>query len=181
MADPIQGEIVPHGTPAGRPLSYTQGMADRICERLSLGESLRSICADDDMPSQSTVYRWLDRDDEIGTAFREQYARARERQADSIFDECQEIADDGTNDWMEKRDKDGALIGWVLNGEHVQRSKLRIETRKWQAAKLKPKKYGEKIDITSGDEPIQTDINDVAARAAALLAAARARKEAAKG
>lgn len=177
-----EGEIVPAGEPnSGRPLSYTQEIADIICDRLSLGESLRSICDDDAMPSRMTVFRWLRRDDEIGTAFRDQYAHAREAQADSLFDEMNEIADDGTNDWMEKRDKDGALIGWQLNGEHVQRSKLRIETRKWQAAKLKPKKYGEKIDITSGDEPIQTDINDVAARAAALLAAARARKDAAKG
>ena len=171
------GEIVPHGAPAGRPLSYTQEIADLICDRIALGESLRSICEDDTMPAQTTVYRWLRRDDDVGETFRQQYARAREDQADSLFDEMNVIADDGTNDWMEKRDQDGAIIGYQLNGEHVQRSKLRIETRKWQASKLKPKKYGEKLDLTTDGDKITPDMNDAAAKVAALLAAARLRKD----
>lgn len=179
MAEATQGEIVPVGEKAtGRPLSYTQGIADIVCDRISLGESLRAICEDDDMPAQTTVYRWLRRDDEIGEAFRKQYARAREDQADSLVDECELIADDGRNDWMEKRDKDGALIGWQINGEHVSRSKLRIEQRRWHASKLKPKKYGDKLDLTTDGEKITPDLNDAAARAAALLAAARQRKAA---
>lgn len=175
---PLKGEIVPHGAPMGRPSSYTKDIGDTICVRLSLGESLREICRDDDMPGQSTIYRWL-LDDKLAE-FREQYARAREFQADSLFEEMKEIADDGSNDWMEKFDKDGNSIGWQLNGEAVQRSKLRLEDRRWRAGKLKPKKYGEKIDVTSGGERL-TEIDDTAraARIAALMAEAKKRAVAA--
>lgn len=140
--------------PNGRPSSFKQSVADKICERIALGESLRSICEDESTPSRVTVLRWLRSDAEWGEAFRAQYARAREDQADSLFDEINEIADDGANDWMEKLNKDGELIGWTVNGEAVQRSRLRIDARRWQAAKLRPKKYGEKLDVTSGGDKI---------------------------
>ena len=54
-----------------------------------------------------------------------------------------DIADDGTNDWQERQNKDGSSY-IALNTEHVQRSRLRVDTRKWIASKLKPKKYGDK-------------------------------------
>lgn len=95
------------------------------------------------MPSQSMVFRWL----EAHENFREQYARAREMQADVFADELTEISDDARNDWM-KRNHGEDDPGWVANGEHIQRSRLRIDTRKWIASKLKPKKYGEKVDMT---------------------------------
>ncbi len=128
---------------------YNEAIALEICERLVEGESLRTICKDDDMPNKSTVFRWIDSNPE----FRDQYARAREFQADTMADEMQDIADDGSNDWMEKHDHEGNAIGWQLNGEHVQRSKLRIDIRKWNASKLKPKKYGDKItnEVTGAD------------------------------
>lgn len=129
----------------GRPSKFTQALADKICERLSDAESLRSICLDDKMPSQTTVFRWLA--DDRYAAFREQYTRARDAQADAIFDEILDIADDASNDWMERKDADDQGVGWTLNGEHVQRSRLRIESRKWMAGKLAPKKYGDKLDI----------------------------------
>ena len=128
----------------GRPSSFSQKLADTICNRLADAQSLRSICLDDDMPSQTTVFRWLA--DERYSDFREQYARARDAQADAIFDEILDIADDGSNDWMERRREDGS-VDEVLNSEHVQRSRLRIDARKWMAGKLAPKKYGEKLDV----------------------------------
>jgi hypothetical protein len=131
----------------GRPTKFSQSLADTICRRLADGESLRGICEDEIIPSKTTIMRWLA--DEQYVAFRDQYARAREAQADALVEECLEIADDGTNDWMERRSEaeKGAGIsnGWVLNGEHVQRSRLRVDTRKWWAARLAPKKYGDKI------------------------------------
>jgi hypothetical protein len=75
--------------------------------------------------------------------FVQQYARARELQADYHIDEIVEIADDSTNDYMQ--DKDSA--GYKLNGEHIQRARLRVDTRKWVASKLAPKKYGDKLDL----------------------------------
>lgn len=128
----------------GRPTAYNDDVADRICNGLADARSLRSICCDQDMPSQSTVFRWLGDDRYI--AFREQYARAREAQADAIFDEMLDIADDGTNDWMERKREDGSTDE-VVNHEHISRSKLRIEARKWMAAKLRPKVYGDKLDV----------------------------------
>lgn len=131
----------------GRVTTFTQEIADRICNELADARSLRSICIDEGMPSQATVFRWLADDRYVN--FREQYARARESQADAIFDEILDIADDGSNDWMERTREDGS-VDEVLNHEHVQRSKLRIDARKWMAGKLRPKVYGDKIELNHG-------------------------------
>lgn len=127
--------------PAGRPTDYTTEIADAICERIADGESLRSICSDDGMPNKATVFRWLGKHEEFG----DQYARAREAQADTLFDEVLDIADDARNDWME-RNGDGDA-GYVANGEHIQRSRLRIDARKWMAGKMRPKKYGDSMNL----------------------------------
>lgn len=130
----------------GRPSEYTKEIADEICERLAEGESLRRICMSDHMPSRKTVFHWLLNDTHPG--FRDQYTRAREMQAESFADEMNDISDDGSNDYMETIDGEtGAILGYKLNGEHIQRSRLRIDTRKWIASKLKPKKYGDKIEV----------------------------------
>lgn len=142
--------------PAGRPESYTPEIADLICSRLANGESLRSICRDPDLPSTVTVFAWMRRHPD----FLNQYTRAKEESSDALIEEMVDIADDGTNDWMEKVASDGEHIGWQLNGEHVQRSRLRIETRKWIASKLKPKKYGDKIsqEVSGPDgAPVQSE------------------------
>lgn len=122
----------------GRPSDFTPETANAICERLIDGESLRKICLSEDMPSASTVCRWLSQND----AFREQYAHARAAQADTLADEILDIADDGSNDWMGEKEGE---TGVTYNGDAVQRSKLRIESRKWLAAKMAPKKYGDRI------------------------------------
>ena len=135
----------------GRPSEFSQETADIICERIADGESLRSICGDEDMPAKSTVFKWLAQKD----GFADQYARAREAQADSIFDDILDIADDARNDWMERQGDEGP--GYQLNGEHVQRTRLRIDARKWMAGKLRPKKYGDKLEL-SGDQDAPLNI-----------------------
>jgi hypothetical protein len=138
----------------GRPSDYSAKIAFEICSRIAERESLRKICAEPDMPDKTTVLRWLA--EEENAEFRTQYAHAREMQADALFDETLEIADDGSNDWMERLDKDGEAAGWQLNGEHVQRSRLRVDTRKWAAGKLAPKKYGDRLQHTGeGGGPIR--------------------------
>ena len=134
--------------PAGRPSDYTQELADQICEQLADGLSLRSVCLAEDMPDKSTVFRWLRTHDE----FRDQYERAKAESADALIDEMLDIADDGSNDWMKRSGKDEEDY-WVVNGEHVQRSRLRLDARKWIASKLKPKKYGDKTttEVTGAD------------------------------
>jgi hypothetical protein len=88
------------------------------------------------LPSVSCVMAWLAAD----VSLQDQYARAKGDQADFLADEMLDIADDAANDFMEREGEQTA--GWVLNGEHVQRSRLRIDTRKWLAGKLRPKKWG---------------------------------------
>lgn len=119
-----------------------QAKFDRVCEQIADGKGLRTICKDETLPSVATVMRWLNEWPEI----QEQYARAREAQADTLFDEILEIADDALNDYAE--DGEGGLR---LNSEHVQRSRLRVDARKWAAGKLRPKKYGDKVDLSSSD------------------------------
>lgn len=145
---PVQGDTISLGTDAakpkiGRPSLFTPEMADLICQRICDGESVRQICRDDHMPHMATVFRWLAND----LAFREQYTRAKEAQGEFHAEEILDIADDATNDWMMREGKDGESLGWALNGEHVQRSRLRVDTRKWLLSKLIPKKYGEKIAV----------------------------------
>lgn len=125
--------------PGGRPSTYTPDIADRLCKQLAEGMSLRRACELDDMPSKTTVLRWL-RDDE---EFRSQYARARDAQADHYADEIIEISDNHDNDYITKTNSDGSEYE-AIDHEHIQRSRLRVDSRKWIASKLKPKKYGDR-------------------------------------
>lgn len=150
--------------------TFTKEMADIICERIANGESLRSICEDEGMPSKSTVFKWLSEEQ----TFSDQYARAREAQADAIFDDILSIADDGRNDWMEKKNADGECTGWNENGEALRRSQLRIEARKWMAGKLKPKKYGDKLDLNVSGSLETVSEDQLNARISQLLGKAGA-------
>ena len=126
--------------------SYTEEIADGLCERIAEGESVNSICrsSDTDTPSKSTFFKWLTDQ----PTFSDKYTRAKELGAEAIAEDMFEIADDGTNDWMERVDREGTGTGtYTLNGEHVQRSKLRVDTRKWYLSKILPKKYGDKINV----------------------------------
>lgn len=118
-------------------------VTDEIIEWISQGKPLREYCRQEGKPAFRTVYDWMVKDE----SFAARFARARDAGEDVIAQECLEIADDATNDWMEDRDRDGELTGWKVNGEHIQRSKLRIETRLKLLAKWNPKKYGEKMQI----------------------------------
>ncbi len=118
--------------------NFTQELFDEICDQISDGKSLRDICKADDMPNKATVFRWLAEDAKLS----DQYARAREEQADAIFDECLSIADQYTPG------------SETETPDHIMRARLRIDTRKWMAGKLRPKRYGDKIDVTSAGEKI---------------------------
>jgi hypothetical protein len=115
------------------------------------------------MPAWRTIYDWMNKDDGLGDAsvgLSAAIACARDVGYDKMAEECLEIADDGSNDWMEKLDKSGQPVGWLLNGDHVQRSKLRIETRLKLLAKFNPKRYGDKV-LVGGDlnaPPVQIEV-----------------------
>jgi hypothetical protein len=158
IADKAEGGIT--AEPGKRPLEFKQTVADIICDRIADGQSLREICRDENMPASSTVFKWLTRVE----TFAEQYALAREAQADALFDEILEIADDGSNDWMERKGEDGTDLGWKENGEALRRSQLRVDARKWMAGKLRPKKYGEKVTLAGdADNPIGPQVIQIVA------------------
>ena len=125
-----------------RATKRTPEVIDRIIDGLSDGVPLRELCRQEGMPAWRTVYDWLAADDELAARF----ARARDLGFDAIAEEALGIADDGTNDWMERRRQDGG-VDTVVNSEHIQRSKLRIETRLKLLAKWSPKRYGEKAEV----------------------------------
>lgn len=128
----------------GRPTKFTQELADLICERVATTSfGIRKLCSSyDDLPTSETVWQWRYR----YPIFSAQYTLAKQHQIEYYVEESIDIADDATNDWMEILDDDGKSIGWKINGDHVNRSRLRIETRKWHASKLLPKKYGTNND-----------------------------------
>lgn len=131
----------------GRPSKFTQETADEICDRLSKGEPLAVICRDEHMPGARTVYDWIDSRPEFSAAI----AHAREVGFDQIAADCLDIADDGSNDYVVKKRPDGEEYD-AFDAEHVQRSKLRIETRLKLLAKWDPKRYGERAEVKhSGD------------------------------
>ena len=155
----------------GRPSSFSQQTADLICARLADGESLRSICRDDSMPHVSTVLRWVASKDH--QEFREQYAHAREVGLEQMADEILEIADETAFDTIATKD------GFKADNEWIQRSKLRVDARKWILSKQLPKKYGDRTTLAGDpDNPLMEPMDDTqrAAKLQAILAAAKARK-----
>lgn len=125
----------------GRPSKYSSKLADEICVRLVSGESLRKICSGKTMPGMTSIFKWLRETPE----FAKQYAYAREAQAEALADEIISISDDRSNDTI-----DGEY-GEVPNAAAIQRDRLRVDSRKWYASKLLPRKYGDKLDVTHSE------------------------------
>ncbi len=154
-----------------RPSAYTEEIAATICERISTTpRGLDFICdQDEELPGASTVHRWLNE----RPAFLESYLRARERQADLIFDECLEIADDVSHDTKTLKRADGTEYE-QCDSEWISRSKLRVDTRLRMAGKLAPKKYGDR-QIIAGDKDAPLEVNTTSdlerAKAVAALVA----------
>jgi hypothetical protein len=122
-------------------------LIERILTRIAGGESLRAVLRGNDMPGRTTFFKWLNEDEALAN----QYARACAVRVEHYVEEIIEIADDKSEDWIE--DEKGNK---KPDASAVQRSRLQIDARKWLASKLAPKKYGDKVDVTSGGDKIQT-------------------------
>ena len=120
------------------------------------------------MPSASAVFRWIATKNE----FKEQYEIALVSRADALAEDILDIVDNGSNDWIKNNDPDNP--GYKSNGEHIQRSRLRVEARKWIAAKMQPKKYGDRIhqEVTT-----YKDMSETLERARKRVEESRKRKE----
>lgn len=129
----------------GRPTSYSLKIADAVCERIALGESMRSISRDEVMPAMSTLFSWLRKHSE----FSEQYRIAKKESASVYFEEMLDIADNEVGiplliDDKPVLDERGSVI-LVKDNVGVNHAKLRIHARQWAMSRLEPKKYGERI------------------------------------
>lgn len=124
----------------GRPLSFTSAVGEEICERLMQGRSLRQICADPEMPDRTTVVRWLAREED----FAAKYARARDVYADVMEEDMAEIEDR------------------TLSGEiEPAAARVVLTSKQWRAAKLAPKKYGDRLDLNhSGQVKVAKELSE---------------------
>jgi len=131
----------------GRPSLYTLDLSGRLCSYLAMGQSLRTACKQEGMPSIMTVYNWMSKHPE----FIEQYTRAKVEAAEAMAEDMLDIADESPT--AVETDKDGNVVGTKLDSAGIARNRLRVETRKWVASKLKPKKYGDlsKLELTGKD------------------------------
>lgn len=130
----------------GRPSEYTPENEKAVLMWIATGNSVNSLKDEPDLVSPATVYRWMWEHDE----FREKYLEAQKIRCYAMSEEIFDIADDGQNDWMEKLDKNGDSIGWTVNGEHVQRSRLRAQVRQWHLERINGRIFGDKKQIDHG-------------------------------
>lgn len=119
----------------GRPTTYTEKLANTICERIAEGESVRSIARDSTMPAASTIFKWRL---EL-PIFSEQYDKAKDIGLEVRAEELDEIA---------------------ATYEDLNRAKLIIDTHKWNMSKLKPKRFGDKLDVDMTKKILITDDGD---------------------
>lgn len=115
-------------------MSYTPDIAEQYCGYIAQGMSLRTACLQPGMPAAGTVFNWFS----LHPSFVELYARAKEQAADAFLEDIQDIADK------------------TLRGEYnAKAAKVAIDAKIWAASKLKPKKYGERLDLTSNGNELQ--------------------------
>ena len=150
-------------------MKYDAELAAKVLDLLAQSGSLRRVCRELGVSRNSIIPWVVDNTDGFGDA----YARAKEHGIDTLVEETLDIADDGSNDYMETEH------GPALNSESIQRSKVRVETRRWLAERLAPRRYGlrQGLDVTSSDGTLQMDDTARSARVAQLVALAAKRKE----
>ncbi len=128
----------------GRPTDYNSNVVVQLCEQLAQGISLRTVCLAPEMPALSTVFKWLAKYPE----FVEQYDKAKIESTEAMSEDTLFLADQSSE----------VLVGDKSDNARVQAMKLRVDTRKWLMSKMKPKKYGEKLDMTTNGKDLPTPI-----------------------
>jgi hypothetical protein len=136
----------------GRPTKYNKRTVALICAELAKGKALRTVCNLPGLPHLDTVFEWLHTHPE----FAEQYARAKQESADAMAEEVLYLSDHTKTGTVIVTKENGQTE--VRKGDMLGHRKLQIDTRKWLMAKMKPKRYGDRLDVTSGDEPLPTPI-----------------------
>jgi hypothetical protein len=133
-----------------------QKVMSQLCDLLSCSHKSLATCLNEVNETlklkvaPTMIYDWMIEDTELAN----RYARAKQEQADFLVEEMLAISDDDSQDaiFVEVDDKSGKSAKMICNNEFIQRSRLRVDTRKWIASKLKPKKYGDKLEIETSDD-----------------------------
>jgi hypothetical protein len=147
---PVDGEVLlPAKRKGGQQSAYTPALASEILERLSNGEPLNLICKDAHMPHERTVRRW--RDDDVH-GFADRFARAVDSCLEAWACEVISIADEEAPDQAS-----------------VQRNRLRVDARKWTLSKLRPERYGDRVDFNVTNKTEQLSAEHIETKLAALL------------
>ncbi len=139
--------------PAGRPSDYTQELADKMCALLADGQSLRKVCESSEFPCKTTIFMWLRTNEE----FLNQYTRAKEESADSHVDDMVDTVENIGSPLIDDDGKPVIVDGkplMVVDSNAINHARLIMDAKKWTAIKLRPKKYGDKLDLTSAGEKI---------------------------
>jgi hypothetical protein len=168
-------EIAAEPKKIGRPSIFTDKLADQICTRIALGNSLRKVCLADDMPDITTIIAWCREKPE----FSKQYDRACVDRGNHLAEEALEIADQ-TPETEPVRDKAGEVIDMKLHSAYVAWQKNRVDARRWFASKMSPKRFGDKVQTeVSGIDGSAIKVETVALDVAILSPESRAALKAA--
>lgn len=133
---------------------FSQELFDSICDEIAQTDlGLVHICKSKGINAK-TFYDWVKSDSDLSN----KYTRARELQADYLADQILNIADDGSNDYM--KIVKGDIEYNVEDKEVTNRSRLRVDARKWVASKLYPKKYGDKLDLEATVNKVTISFKD---------------------
>lgn len=130
----------------GRPSEFTQEIADKICAELSIGKSLRTVCKAEDMPSLQTIFNWF----RTQKGFVEQYALAKEQGSEAWHEELADLGDQAIEHAYKADPKAANAV--------VSAVKLKADNIKWMMSKMKPKKYGDKLDLSNNGKDFPTPI-----------------------
>ena len=171
----------------GRPVTYTQEDRDRIaehiCNELANKRFISSILREDEgMPSPAQWARWLAEDTPDAEVLREKVARAREAGVEAHLEDMIAIADDATGDAEVAYDAQGKAYV-KMDGDNVQRAKTRIYAREKMAQMLTPRRFGQKLDVTSDGKALpapQVNVTQLADNRVQTLIALAAQRKAAK-
>lgn len=129
-----------------RPTDYTKELAEELCNRVADGNSLRTVCLSEDMPDKSTIFRWF----RLYKEFNDQYAQACDERVEAQHEDLLELGDEAVR-----------LAQWVndkVSNAVVSAVKLKADNMKWSMSKMKPKKYGDRIDHTTNGKDLPTPI-----------------------
>lgn len=143
---PDSPPVVPTVNLGGRPSSFTQEIADEVCRQLAEGKSMRKVCKAENMPDMTTIFRWLRTNDK----FCQQYVKAKEESTDALHEDLTELGDEAI--------ELAQTVDSKASNAVVQAVKLKSDNLKWVMSKLKPKKYGDKVDMTTNGKDLPTPL-----------------------